>query len=77
MLQAADYRIGPLIAVRACSALGKLSQPFLIRPCGLPSRMFQPDRDRAYRASSAIAPGMALPPASLQSCPGRPRFSSL
>jgi len=33
----------------ACSGLGRPSKPWLIRPCGLPSRMFQPDRDRAYR----------------------------
>ena len=33
----------------ACSDLGTPFKPWLIRPCGLPSRMFQPDRDQAYR----------------------------
>ncbi len=50
------YSVSILKAVLAYSALGRLSQPFLIRPCGLPSRMFQPDRDRAYRTPRQLLP---------------------
>jgi hypothetical protein len=33
----------------AYSGLGTPFKPWLIRPFGLPSRKFQPDRDQAYR----------------------------
>jgi hypothetical protein len=49
-MRAADYLSNGSIDFSAgMQRPGQASPLMLIRPCGLPSRESQPDRDRAYR----------------------------
>ena len=49
MLATAVLSNGPINFDAGIQRLGYPLQTLLIRPFGLPSRMFQPDRDQAYR----------------------------